>query len=428
MADRTNIGWTDATWNPITGCSKVSTGCANCYAAALAPRLAAMGAKGYTDQPWTASNAEQNVQTHADRLEIPLKPKSPRKFFVNSTSDLFHDKIPASFIARIFAVMMAAEHHTFQVLTKRPERMAALLNDRNFSLRMLPIAYHELTGDCPDTHAKQWPLPNLWLGVSVEDQRAADERIPHLLDTPAALRFLSCEPLLGPVDLTNVPLRGDTAMIPTGNCLIADLDGNWFIGWVIAGGESGPNHRHMKPGWARSLRDQARAAGIPFFFKQKSARWPESDIHLDGEVIRQFLPCPTLLVAGESPVVETLAAVAEPLGFRLARLGAGEEPEALELPHPRDTWMVVATFGAFDEEAIEVGMRLGLPYIGLVASERRAGSVLSELCARGYDEEGLEIVRSPAGLPLGVGGPEGISLSHIPHLQAVTLGLACACL
>lgn len=288
MASKTNIGWCDATWNPVTGCSKVSTGCKNCYAEAMAPRLARMGAKGYTELPWTAANAATNVQTHSDRLGKPLHWRDPRRVFVNSTSDLFHNEVSAGFIAQVFAVMMAAERHTFQILTKRPQRMTALLNDRNFSLRLLPIAYHELTGDCPDAHDKKWPVPNLWLGVSVEDQRAASERIPYLLDTPAALRFLSCEPLLGPVDLTDVPLKHHTAAIPAGNCLTPDLDGNWSIGWVIAGGESGPDHRDMDPDWARSLRDQAASAGVPFFFKQTSGRYPESDSRLDGRIIRQF--------------------------------------------------------------------------------------------------------------------------------------------
>jgi protein gp37 len=236
MADKSKIEWTDASWNPVTGCSRVSDGCKFCYAASLAPRLAAMGQAGYTNLPWTAQNAARNVFTHPDKLGIPLRWKKPRLIFVNSMSDLFHEQVPFEFITRIFGVMKDAKQHTFQVLTKRPERM------KEFVLWLR----HGLD------YQVDYPSPNVWLGVSVEDQRAADERIPLLLQTPAAVRFLSCEPLLGPVDLSNTfamakPFR---------------------VHWVICGGESGPNARPMRPDWARALRDQCLAASVPFFFKQ----------------------------------------------------------------------------------------------------------------------------------------------------------------
>lgn len=295
MANKTNIGWTDATWNPVTGCSKVSTGCKNCYAAANAPRLAKMGAKGYTELPWTSANAAQNVKLHYDRVPQPMHMKRGHRIFTCSMADLFHPEVSFDFLDKILAVMALAPQHTFQILTKRPQRMAAYLAGPRPENGPPTRARVEMEMDLLSLEhygvgqfLGQWPLANVWLGTSVEDQRAANERIPHLLTTPAATRFISCEPLLGPVDLTNVPLRKDTALVPTGNCLFADLDGNWSIDWIIAGGESGPDYRAMELDWARSLREQARAASVPFFFKQSSGPRPETGIHLDGQIIRQF--------------------------------------------------------------------------------------------------------------------------------------------
>ncbi len=288
----TEISWTDETWNPTTGCSRVSEGCRNCYAAKLAPRLASMGQKGYTTLPWTKKNAPENVMLHPDRLEKPLRWKKPRRIFVNSMSDLFHEQVPFEFVDEVFAVMALAFRHTFQILTKRPERMAEYAAGKHHGTTARQRV--ELAMDALllrraglGTFLGEWPLPNVWLGSSVEDQRAADERIPHLLRTPAAVRFLSCEPLLGPVNLTNVPLATGVAMVPMGNCLIRPLAGG-HIGWVIAGGESGPGHRTMQLDWARSLRDQCLSAGVPFFGKQASG--PRNEMPLPPDLQIREMP------------------------------------------------------------------------------------------------------------------------------------------
>ena len=292
----TKISWCDETWNPVTGCSKVSEGCRNCYAAQLAPRLAAMGqTHAYTDLPWTKPNAAENVKLHPDRLEMPLRWKRPRRVFVNSMSDLFHELIPFEFVDRVFAVMALAPQHTFQVLTKRPERMAEYLSHEDRKLYVLDalcrmaverqhtppikqVVGYLMRGDLVwASLTEKWPLPNVWLGTSVEDQRAADERIPHLLRTPATVRFLSCEPLIGPVDLMkewDVPLH-------------ELADPNPGIHWVIAGGESGPGHRALDHAWMRSLRDQCADAGVPFWAKQDSGT--RSEIELPEDLrIRHF--------------------------------------------------------------------------------------------------------------------------------------------
>jgi len=231
----TAIEWTDETWNPVTGCTKVSPGCDHCYAERITNRFGGPG-------------AFDTVVLHPERLGKPLRWRKSRMVFVNSMSDLFHDDVPDEFIGRVWQVMGAASMHTFQVLTKRPGRMASLLNER--ILTHIPVL-------------PNWPLPNVWLGTSVEDQKWADIRIPKLLDAPAAVRFLSCEPLLGPVDLRIYP-------------------GSW-VDWVIVGGESGPGARPMHPDWARSLRDQCVAAEVPFFFKQWGGRIPKAGgRELDG--------------------------------------------------------------------------------------------------------------------------------------------------
>src|SRR5688572_30394535 len=216
MSGTSNIEWTDTTWNPTTGCSKVSPGCAHCYAETLTQRYA--GAKGWPAEfkPWTPANAAENVVLHPSRLEDPFKWRTPRRVFVNSMSDLFHEEIPDEFIDRVFAVMALTPQHQYQVLTKRPERMRTYMTKerpvRFEDGTLIPKHYtsadhvlwegqdgvkiplgvdprlYELSGDTMD-----WPLPNVWLGVTVENQRWADERIPILLDTPAAVHFLSCE-------------------------------------------------------------------------------------------------------------------------------------------------------------------------------------------------------------------------------------------
>ncbi|MDE2968134.1 MAG: phage Gp37/Gp68 family protein [Chloroflexota bacterium] len=211
---RSAIEWTEATWNPVTGCTQISPGCAHCYALTFAERF-----RGVPGHPYENGF---DLQLRRERLEQPLRWKKPRSIFVNSMSDLFHPDVPGAYIQQVFEVMEEASHHRFQVLTKRSERLG------------------ELAPSLP------WPS-NVWMGVSVENQRFAS-RVDDLREIPAKVRFLSCEPLLGALDL--------------------DLHG---IHWVIAGGESGPRARAMDPNWVRSVRDQCAGAGVPFFFKQWGA-------------------------------------------------------------------------------------------------------------------------------------------------------------
>ena len=212
MATQSSIEWTEMTWNPVTGCTKVSEGCRHCYAERLARRLQAMGNPRYTHG--------FRVTLHEDLLALPKRWRRPRRIFVNSMSDLFHEDVPEEFLRRVFDTMAACPQHTFQVLTKRSRRLRDLA-DR------LP-----------------WP-PNVWMGVSVEEARVV-HRIEDLRQVPAAVRFLSCEPLLGPLD--HLDLQG--------------------ISWVIVGGESGPGARPMLPEWVESILKQCRKAQVAFFFKQ----------------------------------------------------------------------------------------------------------------------------------------------------------------
>jgi protein gp37 len=243
--------WTEKTWNPIRGCSRVSDGCVNCYAEEIAARFSGPG-KPYEglakrinhDARWTGK-----VRFIEERLDAPLHWKKPSRIFVNSMSDLFHEKVKDEWIDRIFAVMATACQHTFQVLTKRPARMAdyaqALVDGR----RGLPPVWDE--GEQRERHCAGLP-PNVWLGVSVEDQATADERIPLLLETPAAVRWVSYEPALGPVDFSS--------------WLGGGLD------WIVVGGESGPGARRFDLAWARQTIAQCRAAGVSVFVKQMGSR------------------------------------------------------------------------------------------------------------------------------------------------------------
>jgi len=259
MADKSGIEWTDATWNPVTGCTKVSSGCKHCYAEREWPRMTRL-VPSYAGRDFT------DVRTHADRLDQPMRWKRPRRIFVNSMSDLFHEDVPNEFLPEVFAVMAAAPRHVFQVLTKRPERMREALNDPIFFEAVACIAFQvhrfEITAD-------DWPLPNVWIGVSVEDQAAADERIPLLLGTPAAVRWISVEPLLGPVDLMNCehPNYSIPADYLSGQDSRSGND-QGTVDWVVVGGESGPKARPMHPDWVRLLRDQCAASSVPFLFKQ----------------------------------------------------------------------------------------------------------------------------------------------------------------
>ena len=277
MSAKTAIEWTDYSWNPVSGCDKVSPGCDHCYAETIATRFA--GTKAYPHG--------FKVTLKPERLTDPLRKRSWRgkHVFVNSMSDLFHKDVPDDYIARVFAVMTLAPEITFQILTKRHGRLRSLLDDDQFIRKVwaecdyfLPREKH------PDVLG--WPLPNVWLGVSVEDQQRADLRIPALIATPAAVRFLSCEPLLGPVDLG--PLK--YPHMP--DCLSSDeppwctcgRDPAGYLDWVIVGGESGPGARPMHPDWARTLRDQCVGAGVPFHFKQWGEWVPEDQSPEDAVI------------------------------------------------------------------------------------------------------------------------------------------------
>lgn len=238
MGDRSAIEWTEATWNPTTGCDRTSPGCDNCYAMTLSKRLRAMGqAKYQNDGDPRTSGPGFRLTVHPESLDIPYGWRSPRVIFVNSMSDLFHADVPLDFIRSVFAVMEGTPHHTYQVLTKRSKRLA------------------QIAGDLP------WPA-NVWMGVSIESAKYAF-RIDHLRKVPAAIRFVSAEPLLGPLpalDLTD-------------------------IHWLIAGGESGPNARPVDPEWLFDLRDQCRDRRVEFFFKQWGGRTPKAGgRQLDGQI------------------------------------------------------------------------------------------------------------------------------------------------
>ncbi len=287
MSNSSRIEWTDTTWNPVLGCDRVSPGCDGCYAIPGAhirasnpnPTIAS-AFSGLTHRVNGRIDWTGRINLIKKRLAEPLRWSKPRRVFVNSMSDLFHDKVPDEFIARVFAVMALAERHTFQVLTKRHGRMRSLLRSEAFSETVqrhaVPFARQygiDTTWAERATDPRSWPLPNVWVGVSVEDQKRADLRIPALFDTPATVRFLSCEPLLSPVDLSRwLGVEYMDALEGYGEELGAALSGRvgsaGGLHWVIAGGESGPGARPMHPDWVRTLRDQCTAAGVAFFFKQ----------------------------------------------------------------------------------------------------------------------------------------------------------------
>lgn len=226
MSDKSAIEWTDATWNPTTGCSKVSPGCANCYAEALSLRF------GTSTKPWTPANAEDNITIHPARFDMPLKWREPKRIFVDSMSDLFHELVPDHVIARVWETMRNTPRHQFQILTKRPERMPEIVGRR--------VEEHGI-------------LSNVWIGTSIENNRWVG-RADHLRATPAAVRFISAEPLLAPLPSLD----------------LTDID------WLIVGGESGSDHRPIREEWVIDLRDRAVEAGVAFFFKQWGGRTPRS--------------------------------------------------------------------------------------------------------------------------------------------------------
>lgn len=297
MADGTHIEWTDATWNIVTGCSVVSPGCTHCYAMKLAgTRLRHHPSRqGLTIDSKAGPVWNGQVRFNAEWLDQPLRWRRPRRIFVAAHGDLFHDGVSDDQLDQIFAVMALTPQHAYQVLTKRAERMRAYLlafDAERLSRALRPIWK---AGE-PATRVDRFialPLPNVWLGVSVEDQTRADARIPLLLETPAAVRWISAEPLLSPVNLDHVKffdretesggreVGWESALNgkrfdPWGG---GDVDGFPKLDWVVAGGESGPGARPMHPDWARQLRDQCAAAGVPFLFKQWGDWAPEDYDH-----------------------------------------------------------------------------------------------------------------------------------------------------
>lgn len=281
MSDKSKIEWTDATWNPVVGCSLVSPGCTNCYAMRMAARINKMTLASHyedTTKPSKAGPVWTGKLACAPEwlVTAPLRWRKPRRVFVNSMGDLFHEDTPDEWIDRVFAVMALCPQHTFQVLTKRAARMRAYFEgiaaDQALGINRFGVAALATGIKGPGGSMPAWPLPNVWLGVSTERQEEADARIPLLLETPAAKRFISAEPLLGPISLEKIPHAHGwgSALEPgeihggTGQCVGARPG----LDWVIVGGESGPKARPMHPDWACSLRDQCANAGVPFFFKQ----------------------------------------------------------------------------------------------------------------------------------------------------------------
>jgi protein gp37 len=348
MGDKTSIQWTDSTWNPIVGCSIISPACTNCYAMAMAARIERMNpelahycgvrheVKGKPVWTGKVNLAPEN------KLLKPLRWKKPQRVFVNSMSDLFHESVPDEWIDRVFAIMALAPQHMFQVLTKRPKRMREYFSGDHWSdggvaqrVRDAAIAFwdQEWIAKKHGSGVTQWPLPHVWLGVTAEDQLRADERIPDLLATSAAVRFVSYEPALGPIDWKRwLPTRRP-ARRPNGEPFLASHffktrcehcgwvgsselcgidsfgdDSDVFcpacaksicaddlprLDWVICGGESGPNARPRNPAWARSLRDQCAAAGVAYFDKQHGEYVPVTDgmktdhVFPTGDVVRR---------------------------------------------------------------------------------------------------------------------------------------------
>jgi protein gp37 len=250
MSDHSKIQWTDATWNPVRGCTKISTGCKHCYAETFAERF-----RGVPGHPYERGFDPRLVP---EKLGEPLKWRKPRRVFVNSMSDLFHKDVPDLYVEAVFGIMALCPHHTFQVLTKRADRLSSLVPTMTADGCLAATCHVAKPGVDAGLLVRRWdgrvtwPLPNVWLGVSVEDEEHADRRIPELLKVPAAVRFLSVEPMLGSIGLRPEWLGG--------------------LGWVIVGGESGHGARTFRLEWARSIVEQCRAAAVPCFVKQLGAR------------------------------------------------------------------------------------------------------------------------------------------------------------
>ena len=307
MADGTKIEWTDATWNPVTGCAVVSPGCTNCYAMRLAgTRLRHIASRaGLTRDSKAGPVWTGETRLNKAELRKPLRWRRPRRIFVCAHGELFAESVPDDWIDRVFAVMALAPQHTFQLLTKRARQMReymtaprvadrvydivcdeAMLNRANVTL-LVDAGLEKYAPPGPRVVLGTWPLRNVWLGVSAEDQTRADERIPDLLATPAAVRWVSAEPLLGPIDFARVMVDGDPR-----------------LDWIVVGGESGAGARPMHPAWARSIRDQCAEAGVPFFMKQMS-----------GATKRAMPTIPDDLMIREYPNVRGAARTA-PVGYK----------------------------------------------------------------------------------------------------------------
>lgn len=327
MSTNSNIEWTEATWNPVTGCTRVNADCDHCYAVPMTHRLGEMGQSKYVGltvlNPKGDRHFNGTVKCHEDAIGIPLGWRKPRRVFVNSMGDLFHKSVPDAFIRRVFAVMSLCGQHTFQVLTKRPDRMAAFFANEENNLSACQAEY--TVGDTDwrtptgksrirDSRAingtrkglgdgNYWPLPNVWLGTSCGHQ-AADAMAQHLLKCPAKVRFLSCEPLWGPVDLSGcmTPAR---KIMGLGGPYVAGPDSG--VHWVVVGGESGPGARPCDVAWIRSIVTQCKAAGVPCFVKQLGSHvvcpndhvsdwnddvpslqieWPRGVTRYQGELVR----------------------------------------------------------------------------------------------------------------------------------------------
>lgn len=318
MANKTSIEWTDFNWNFLRGCSRVSEGCRNCYAEGVAARFSGFSENGkqlpyfglaemVNGKPrWTGE-----ISYHEDILLQPLRWTKPRKIFVNSMADLFHEKVTDEMLDKAFAVMALTPWHVYQILTKRPQRMRDYMNDPDTPIRIADqmieitcgtkwetdmrawtgLLQDEETNDSAIPLRVKWPLPNVWAGVSVEDQKTADERIPLLLDTPAAIMWISAEPLLGPIDLHPKASPG-YAMLSrfyspegfdeSGSQPVHDRQEKYFprLDWIVVGGESGPRARPCNVEWVRSIVSQCKAADVPVFVKQLGTK-PVDSTHKD---------------------------------------------------------------------------------------------------------------------------------------------------
>jgi protein gp37 len=387
MSDKTKIEWTDASWNPIRGCSRVSEGCRNCYAEVVASRfsgldkdrkkmpyfdLAQRVAKpdGTTEARWTGKvvYAGDNV------LMQPLKWKKPRRIFVNSMSDLFHDGVTDEVRDKVFAVMNFCWQHTFQLLTKRPENMLKYINNPDLGMRVA-VRSSQMSVDIDngktlkklreleENNGRSWPMQNLHLGVSVENQATANERIPLLLQTRAAVRFVSAEPLLGAIEFTDIDTNGEACMnalepftwqyifdnhwknTAEKHSIYSDMDQmvnfldlpsppdmnalvNPTLDWIIVGGESGKNARPMHPDWVRSIRDQCEQANVPFFFKQWGEHFPRNQWKYSPDLI---LPNDEYVASFTAPCVSRFGStIMHRVGKKLAgRLLDGVEHNAM---------------------------------------------------------------------------------------------------